>query len=342
MTERVCKTCKESKSDDKFTDVKRKQCKDCDYQNRSYNKGNNPESFFKMQLRHSKASAVLKAEKGRKDAGICTLTIDDIMEIHDKQKGLCYYSGIPYTCKIKSDWKCSLERKNPSKGYTKDNVVIATSEFNCTSQWSLEKIQELYTLLYIKHEPNKVDFGLGKKEKKPMTVYKKEFIDGVECVNCGHCKSVKPLTEFATKYTEGCLECLRKIHKRIRETPRGHMQKVKRGMKGTTKTKNTKGYSHDDSEFELQDMIELFNIQNGLCAYSGIPLKFGCRYTDNWLCSPERLDTTKGYVKGNVCLICHEFNTSVQTGGDGNSGWSKEKIETLKLALKEKYNNVVG
>lgn len=27
-----------------------------------------------------------------------------------------------------------------------------------------------------------------------------------------------------------------------------------------------------------------------------------------WLCSLERIDDTKGYVKGNVALVAHEFN----------------------------------
>ena len=134
-------------------------------------------------------------------------------------------------------------------------MVIATSEFNCTSQWSLEKVQELYNLLHIKHKPNKVDFGLGKKEKKPMNVYTKEIIDGVECVNCGHCKFIKPLTEFPVKYTEGCLECLRKIHKHIRETPRGNLQKIKRHMKGTTKTRNKKGQKDRDTQIGVKREI---------------------------------------------------------------------------------------
>ena len=112
-------------------------------------------------------------------------------------------------------------------------------------------------------------------------------------------------------------------------------------MKGATKERNNKGHDHQEPEFELEDMIELFNSQNGLCAYSGIPLKFGSCKDNWWVCSPERLDTTKGYIKGNVCLICHEFNTYVQGGCEESSGWNKEKIETLKLALKEKYNNVV-
>ena len=321
-------------------------CKKCyntkcyDYRRRS--DGTNYKIFFKMRLRYARSTANTRENRGREEAGICTLTIDDIMDMHEKQKGLCYYSGIPYTCKTKSDFKGSLERLDPSKGYTKDNVVITTSEFNHVSQWSLEKVRELYRLLYTKHDPNIVNFELEKKEKRPPTMYKKEFIDGVEHVNCCECKLVKPLTEFTNHLRYGCRECRIKNRKQNYDTPRGHILKLKSSMKDSTKKRNKKRHSHDDSEFELQDMIDLFDSQNGLCAYSGIPMAFGSYNEKWWICSPERIDTTKGYVKRNVCLICYEFNTTVHIGGDGNSGWSKEKIETLKLALKEKYNNVVG
>ena len=147
----------------------------------------------------AKFTSISRALKGREEAGICTLTIEDIMDIHNKQKGRCYYSGILYTCKTKTNWQGSLERLDPSKGYTKDNVVISTLEFNGPTQWSLEKVKELYTLLCTEHEPNRADFDLIIRDKTCRTVFKTEIIDGVECVNCSGCKHIKPLTEF-TKY----------------------------------------------------------------------------------------------------------------------------------------------
>lgn len=51
----------------------------------------------------------------------------------------------------------------------------------------------------------------------------------------------------------------------------------------------------------LDYITKLFNKQNGLCAYSGVPLTFYIKNVcDDTTASLDRIDSTKGYVKGNV------------------------------------------
>jgi len=84
------------------------------------------------------------------------ITFEFLIKLFNKQKGLCYYSGIPLqfgSFKNKS-WVTFLERKDPLKGYTQDNVCLICLEFQATdrrveytnndegnSGWTKEKFQ---------------------------------------------------------------------------------------------------------------------------------------------------------------------------------------------------------
>jgi len=46
-----------------------------------------------------------------------------------------------------ADWKCSLERKDPAQGYTKENCVLCCHEMNGACQWSPEKVRKFKELI---------------------------------------------------------------------------------------------------------------------------------------------------------------------------------------------------
>ena len=56
----------------------------------------------------------------------------------------------------------------------------------------------------------------------------------------------------------------------------------------------------------MEDVVAMYKSQDGRCFYSGIPMTL--KSSACWKASPERLDNDKGYVDGNVVLICLEFN----------------------------------
>lgn len=59
-----------------------------------------------------------------------TLTLEDVVSILKEQKGLCAYSGFQMDFVARSDFAVSLERKNPRKGYYRDNVFLVCKVFN--------------------------------------------------------------------------------------------------------------------------------------------------------------------------------------------------------------------
>eukprot|EP01083_Nonionella_stella_P108306 314854_1 len=92
-----------------------------------------------------------------------TLTLDDSFDLLEQQMFRCAYSGIPMRFKSNSDWKCSIERKDNMKGYTKDNCAFICWEFNSSdrtllagnplhvqgsSQWNKEKFEYFYRIRF--------------------------------------------------------------------------------------------------------------------------------------------------------------------------------------------------
>jgi hypothetical protein len=66
----------------------------------------------------------------------------------------------------------------------------------------------------------------------------------------------------------------------------------------------------DMDEGELARYIaELLHAQNGRCKLSGLPLQWDGTHTDvELLCSLDRIDSAKGYVRGNLQVVCRFIN----------------------------------
>lgn len=63
----------------------------------------------------------------------------------------------------------------------------------------------------------------------------------------------------------------------------------------------------------VQHCLELFTAQAGACAVSGLPMTWtnGCAYR----ISIDRISNTKGYIAGNVRLVCVFVNNALGTAG---------------------------
>jgi hypothetical protein len=66
---------------------------------------------------------------------LCDIDPDFLVDLFNKQNGLCYYSGIPlewnsWGKKHPTMMSMSVDRKNPSLGYMKENVVLCTYRIN--------------------------------------------------------------------------------------------------------------------------------------------------------------------------------------------------------------------
>lgn len=290
-----------------------------------------PKRFF-IALFHS-AKRNSKDRKG--DANEFSLSLNDLQELHAEQKGLCYYSKVPYVLRTLADWQCSLERIDPSQGYVLGNIALISCEFQSRSQWTTGKFNEFIRLLNINHIHVKNTIWYPPRKQRTFQKPILTEIDGVRYCVCKSCQKPKTVEDFRkSRYT--CKECSAKECKLYSQTPYGHMSKMLKNMKTSTKVKAAKR-NIPPVTVSIPEIINIFENQGGLCAYSGIPMTFGSYKDRYWTCSAERIDATKGYSADNICLICFEFNTpdrsSVAVSEDvvtGSSSWSKEKIERIR------------
>ena len=92
---------------------------------------------------------------------ICDLSLEDVVRLLSEQKGLCAYSGFHMTFTTGDDFAVSLERKNPRRGYYKDNVILVCKIFNVGDHrverardhashptWSRDKFEQFWNALH--------------------------------------------------------------------------------------------------------------------------------------------------------------------------------------------------
>lgn len=75
------------------------------------------------------------------------------------------------------------------------------------------------------------------------------------------------------------------------------------------KTRNMRTHAKRDGleyQITLDDLCTLWEEQGGLCKVSRLPMTH--RFHDLFSASPDRIDSSKGYVRGNVQLICRALN----------------------------------
>lgn len=299
--------------------------------------------YLKCMFNNAKRHAALRGSRGRSTASIFSIKFTDVLSLHYKQQGLCFYSGVPLSYKPLSDWQCSLERLDPAKGYEIDNIALIASEFQSRVQWSKTKLDVLASVVSIQHAPRLVNWETQKKTPRKRVYVQKYQKDDGTYYTCTRCDAVKSVEEFGKHVHSGCKQC-RATHDRAKiETPRGFMIQTLTSMRNSSKHRK-----HHPPEFErIEDLQQLFDSQGGLCAYSGLPMNIGSTLQHDWVASPERVDTTKGYTKDNVCFICYEFNTPVHQSSvrdaasvTGSPAWSKHKFDEFKNKILEKMRRL--
>lgn len=126
---RRCPVCKEIKHLNDWYSNNLSRCKVCDKAKKqsSYEKTVNKhlssvENFLKYKLTNCSQ---------KKNVNI-TITLDDLLNQYESQKGKCYYSGRPLeiALRTKSLNSLSIDRIDSSKGYNPDNIVLCCSIIN--------------------------------------------------------------------------------------------------------------------------------------------------------------------------------------------------------------------
>lgn len=108
--------------------------------------------LYNAERRHKE-----RIKKGRLYENEFKLTVNDILEMKDKQKNLCAYSGKEMVWNVRGKWdQVSIDRIDSSKTYTKNNIVlvrwIANSMKNDLSFLDFkDEIKSCYNILFLKN-----------------------------------------------------------------------------------------------------------------------------------------------------------------------------------------------
>lgn len=137
----------------------------------------------------------------------------------------------------------------------------------------------------------------------------------VEHTNCTICGITKVNAEFEGRKRQ-CKECRTKARfERANSSVQGFLQIRLTALKQRHKSKK-----FDGEIVSLDYLVSLYEQQRGICALSGIPMHVTLHHTDLTV-SPDRIDTNKGYIEGNVRLVCARANMMRSTLDDHDFVW---------------------
>lgn len=150
-----------------------------------------------------------------------------------------------------------------------------------------------------------------------------------EVKTCGHCATTKQISEFHKDKTKKfgvsstCKECAKElsykyylknsegIRKRTSVYAKSYTPKFNREVDSRLRNLCTKARSRT-KEFSLvdADLLALWDKQDGRCAYTKLPLLATANQFNT--VSLDRVDSSKGYVVGNIQLVCAAINKMKQ------------------------------
>ena len=150
---------------------------------------------------------------------------------------------------------------------------------------------------------------------------------------CKYCNELKPIDEFYK--SQKSLIC--KFHHKLigKENKKKYRQNPENKLKEKLKTQernlrlwvnnllHSTKRRHNENTLTVDDVIEMYKNQNGLCYWFKIPLIPSLIKKHPQQPSLDRLDRLKGYTKENVVLTCYSANI----------GRNETNLETWKIFI---------
>lgn len=190
--------------------------------------------------------------------GMChALSWHDVLDMLVEQGGRCAYSGVAMEILIPcSNWRVSIERRDRSKGYVRDNCVLVAGEFNSpdfsrcrgvreqdirgTAQWSTQKASFVSNCDAFSVDIQRLHLDVNLAREVPRL-------------------SVGPRREYSRAYSR---------------TLRG------RAMTLASSARKRTPKMGQACEIEYGDILQMLLVQGGRCFYSGVPLRYDQPHVD--------------------------------------------------------------
>jgi hypothetical protein len=175
------------------------------------------------------------------------------------------------------------------------------------------------------HKNKRTKDGLNDYCKPCKSTYLKrnKYKRSIKAKECLICQKVKPAKDYTTckTRTDGlqnkCKDCCHVVM-RQRAQKNGVLGFLKTKFKQSERSR-VRGSRTLEFTITIDDVIALYEKQKGLCAYSGVKMtyssyKIKCHTRRTWRmtypynASIDRIDSLKGYIKGNIQLVCGIVN----------------------------------
>lgn len=107
-----------------------------------------------------------------------------------------------------------------------------------------------------------------------------------------------------------CCECLKETQKtQSYNAPNGKSKMITRLISTSKRLAIERGGDRSQFDIDRKYIVDLVEIQNNKCAVSGMNLEW--EYHSPRKVSIDRIDSTKGYIKDNIRLVCKQVNYGI-------------------------------
>ena len=138
---------------------------------------------------------------------------------------------------------------------------------------------------------------------------------GPDSYTCNSCGITKPVACFS-KTNRKCNDCRRGLSKdRANSSVEYFLRARLSSMRQRHKQKE-----YDGDIVGIEYLTALYEEQRGICALTGIPMHVSTDHSD-LSASPDRIDIEKGYIEGNIRLVCARINLMRSSLGDHDLVW---------------------
>jgi hypothetical protein len=265
--------------------------------------------------------------------------------LYDQQQGKCIISFVELSSIAHSNWLMSLERLDNSLGYIKGNMALIAGEFNTGSQLTKEKARFAFNPLNQSWQSEServnglarlaVELGrVGPGEYDLTTSPPPSHFAHSKLPICRHCGIQDPPGGFLERKGRICRSCMDNYMNARSHTVLGFVRRLLGSAKNNTKRRNATRNTSEKVDLTVERILDMIWDQGCRCYISGLLMSL--RPGTEWQASLERLDTSKGYTKDNVKIICWEFNSTVRICAREEAPTGSGQLTPIKFAYATK------